>query len=203
MRTWSLAAAAALIGICASWTSAPAAGTAVRIPLTCSRGPSGQTCELIMSVPQTAAEGSTISVRVDGIDSGKISHTGLNYIHDMTTELLVPSGTMYVAGSGKIIPGTGTQNVRPGARVAHQGAAIVMTLPAHVEDGSSYTPPSFEFQVKVTAAAGAKIPQRFSQYRVTANAIIVGDVHTVCDPTPKPYTVGTTTVTAPPAHPKR
>jgi hypothetical protein len=203
MRNWALAAAAALIGVCASWTTVPDAATSVRIPLNCSRGPSGQHCDLIVTVPQSAAEGSTISVRVDGTDSGKVSHTGLNYIHDMTTELLVPSGTMYVTGSGKIIPGTGTENVRPGATVAHRGAAIVMTLPAHVEDGASYTPPSFEYQLKVTASAGATIVHKFSQYRVTANAFIIGDVHTTCDPTPKPYAVGRTSVTAadPPAQP--
>jgi hypothetical protein len=198
MQTWMKAGSWSIIAASIAWTTVPDAATAVRVPLTCNRGPSGQHAELLVTVPASIEEGATLTARFDGKNSGPISHTGLNYIHDMTTELLVPTGATYVEGSAHIIPNTGTQNVRAGAKVTRAGNTITLVLPAHVEDGSNYTPPSFEFQVKVTAAAGAKIPQRFSQYRVTANAIIVGDVHTVCDPTPKPYTVGTTTVTAQP-----
>ncbi|MBI5537254.1 MAG: hypothetical protein HY898_31320 [Deltaproteobacteria bacterium] len=192
---------AAVIVASVAWTTVPEAATAVSVPLSCTRGPSNQRAELLVTIPASVEAGSTFTARFDGKNSGPISHTGLNYIHEMTTELLVPTGATYVEGSAHIIPNTGTANVRAGARVTKQGNTITLFLPAHVEDGSNYTPPSFEFQVKVTAAAGAKVAQRFSQYRVTANAIIVGDVHTVCDPTPKPYTVGTTNVVAAPAQP--
>ncbi len=195
MSTLSKRAAAAVIATTLTWATNPEAATAVRIPMVCSKGPSGQHCDLSITVPKTVQEGSTFSVRIDATDSGKISHTGLNYIHDMSTELLVPQGTAYVQGSARIIPDTGSQNVRAGARVSHQGATIRQVLPARVENGSSYTSPSFEFQLKVTAAAGTNIVQRFSQYRVTANAFIIGDVHTVCDPTPKPYGFATTSIT--------
>jgi hypothetical protein len=201
MQTWLKAGSLSMIAASIAWTSIPDAATAVRVPLTCNRGPSGQHSELLVTVPTSIEQGATLTARFDGKSSGPISHTGLNYIHDMTTELLVPAGATYIDGSAHIIADTGTPNVRAGARIARTGSSLTMVLPAHVEDGSSFTAPSFEFQVKVTAAAGAKIAQRFSQYRVTANAIIVGDVHTVCDPTPRPYTVGTTTVTAPPAQP--
>jgi hypothetical protein len=162
--------------------------------MNCNKGPDGQVCRLNLSIPATVAEGGTFRVRIDGASSGRISHTGLKYIHDMTTELWLPENAKYVAGSGRIVPDTGTANVRPGARVVQSGRAISMVLPAHVQDGQSYTPPSFEFELKATGAIGARIVQKFSQYRVTANAIIIGDVHTVCDPSPKPYAIGTTSI---------
>lgn len=183
------------------WSASLQAGSAVSVPLACDHGDSGQHADLVVTVPATAPEGSTFTVRVDGRSSGKVSHTGLRYIHDMTTQLLLPSGAAYVDGSARIIPDTGTPNVRPGASVRRQGDSIVLSLPGEVEDGSSFTPPSFEFQVKVTAAAGAKVLQRFAQYKVTAKAILIGDVLTTCEPRPKPYTIGSTTVTAPPAQP--
>lgn len=182
---------------CAAATTVPAlsdAATAVSVPLSCDRGPSGQHADMIVDVPATVDAGQVFTVRIDGRGSGIISHTGLRYIHDMTTSVLVPEGTAYVSGSARIVPNTGTANVRPGARVTKQGGVVSMVLPAQVPDGGSYTPPSFEFQLQVAAPPGARIEQRFWQYRVTAKAIIIGDVLTVCDPTPKPYSIGSTTV---------
>lgn len=197
MKALSVAATSAAL----AWTTLPEAATAVSVPLSCDQGPSGQHADLLVTVPSSVPEGGTFTVRIDGRNSGKISHMGLRYIHDMTTEVLLPSGAGYVDGSARIVPKTGSPNVRPGASVTRQGNAITLVLPAHVEDGSDYTPPSFEFELRATAAAGAKIVQRFSQYRVTAKAIIVGDVHTVCDSVPKPYAIGSTTVTSSPAQP--
>jgi hypothetical protein len=174
----------------------PSAGTAVTVPLSCNKGPDGQVCRVNVTIPASVEEGGTLTVRIDGNNSGRISHTGLKYIYNMTTELRIPDNASYVAGSGRIVPDTGSANVRPGARVTQSGRSISMVLPAHVEDGQDYTPPSFEFQLKATGAAGSRIVQKFSQYRVTANAIIIGDVHTVCDPKPKPYSIGTTNITA-------
>jgi hypothetical protein len=199
IRTMAVSTALAL-GLL-MYSTTPSAGTAVTVPLSCSKGPSGQTANLSITVPRSVAEGATFTVRIDGKDSGKISHTGLKYIHSMTTELVIPAGTTLV--SARVVPDTGTANVRPGAKVVTAGSTLALVLPARVEDGSSYTPPSFEFQLKVTATAGTAVVQKFSQYRVTANAIIIGDVRTVCDPTPKPYSIATTTVTtaSPPTPP--
>jgi len=196
MGTWSKLAAGAMVAITMTWAAVPEAGTSVTVPLSCNKGPDGQVCKVNVTIPASVEESGTVTVRIDGNNSGKISHTGLNYIYNMTTELRIPDNASYVAGSGRIIPDTGSANVRPGARVTQSGRTIAMVLPAHVEDGQSYTPPSFEFQLKATGAAGSRIVQKFQQYRVTANAIIIGDVHTVCDPKPKPYTIGTTNITA-------
>ncbi len=180
--------------------SAPlAAGTTVRIPLTCTRGPSGQEHVVGVSAPVSVAAGATYTVRIDGVPSGKISHTGLNYIFDMSSDYALPSGTTYVPGSAHIVPRTGTPNVAGSARVGYEGGMVRIVMPGHVESGSSYTPPSIEFQLKATAAAGATLGLAFSQYRVKANAFLVGDVNTTCDPRPKPYVIANTKVTAPDA----
>lgn len=174
------------------------AGTSVSVPIECSRGPSGQSFRTTISIPAQVTQGEKFTVRVDGVSSGTISHTGLRYIHDMVTEYLLPQGATLVAGSLHLVPGTGSANVTPTASVTRVGNTIRLALPGRVDDGSSYTPPSFEFQLEATAAAGGKIAFQFSQYRVTAKAVIVGDVDTVCTPKPQPYTLATTTVTAKP-----
>ncbi len=170
----------------------------VTVPMECSRGPSGQSFRTMLTMPAQVVAGEKFTVRVDGVSSGTISHTGLRFIHDMTTEYLLPSGATLVAGSLHLVPGTGTSNVTPTASVAKVGNTIRLTLPGRVDDGSSYTPPSIEFQLEATGAAGNKISFQFSQYRVTAKAVIIGDVDTVCTPKPQPFTLGTTTITAKP-----
>ncbi|HEY6557706.1 MAG TPA: hypothetical protein VI072_10550 [Polyangiaceae bacterium] len=169
-------------------------GARYSIPIECSKGPSDQRHKVLVLVPATTTVGSTIKVRIDGVNSGEISHTGLNYIFDMGYEWAVPKGTELVDGSLKILPGSGTANVRKGARLSEKGSIISMLLPARVESGGNYTHPSFEFELKVTPAAGTKISQVFRRYKVTANAFIVGDVKTTCDPRPKPYHLAATKV---------
>lgn len=197
MRPWKRAGSMAILAGAIALVSTAESATAVSVPLSCTKGPSGQKAEMLVTVPSSIEEGGVLTVRIDGKNSGTVSHTGLRYIHDMTTQVLIPNGTAYVDGSARIIPNTGTANVRDGARVGKQGGIVTLVLPGHVNDGDNYTPPSFEFKVKVSASAGSTIEQRFWQYKVTAKAIIIGDVLTVCDPTPKPYTIATTTVTAP------
>jgi hypothetical protein len=177
-------------------TTLLAAAPHVRAPLLCSRGPSGQHFDVLLTLPRTAPEASIYSVRIDGVDSGKISHTGLNYIHDMSTDYLLPSGATYVPGSARIVPNTGTANVAAGAYVRHEAGMIRVVLPGHVDSGSSYTPPSVELRLKVAAPAGTALALKLLEYRVTANAFLVGDVLTTCEPSPKPYTLGATLVTA-------
>lgn len=174
------------------------AATFVKVPIECSRGPSGQFHSTSVTVPSQVAVGARFVVRIDGQSSGTISHTGLNYIHDMTTEYLVPAGTSYVAGSLRVVPNTGSANVAPTARVGKVGNLLRLTLPGHVDNGGSYTPPSIEYQLEVTAPVGTKISLPFHQYRVSANAIFVGDVDTTCVPKPQPYSLATTTVIASP-----
>jgi hypothetical protein len=196
MRTLSMVASAAIVAVTVMWAAVPEAGTSVSVPLSCNKGPDGQVCRVNVTIPASIEENGTFTVRIDGNNSGKISHTGLKYIYNMTTEFRIPDNASYVAGSAKVIPETGSANVRPGARVTQSGRSISLVLPGHVEDGQDYTPPSFEFQLKATGSAGSKIVQKFNEYRLTANAIIIGDVHTVCNPNPKPYSIGTTNITA-------
>jgi hypothetical protein len=170
------------------------AGTVVTVPLDCNHGPSAQTYRLSITAPDQVAHGGRYKIRIDNSPSGTISHTGLNYIRDMTTDFALPAGATYVAGSLRIVPGTGTSNVASSAKAVKIGDLVRLTLPSHVENGSSFTPPSIELEVEATAAAGAKLAVKFSQYRVTANAIFVGDVDTTCNPKPQPYTLGVTTV---------
>jgi hypothetical protein len=166
------------------------------IPMDCTKGPSDQKHKVHVSVPATATQGETFKVRIDGVNSGKISHVGLNYIFDMGVEWAVPKGTELVEGSLKLIAGTGSDNVRKGARLSHNAGVIQLVLPARVESGGNYTHPSFEFELKVTAAAGTTISQVFRRYKVTANAFLVGDVKATCTPRPKPYFLAGTKVQA-------
>jgi hypothetical protein len=187
-----LAIALALVSL--GFDSPGAAPRRVAIPLICSRGPSGQEHDVTVTVPSRVPRGSRYKVRVDGVETGKISHSGLNYIFDIWSEWAVPAGTTYVEGSARLVPDTGSANVRPGARVVHGVGRISLVLPAHVENGASYTPPTFEFELNVTSPEGASITQWFSGYHVTANAFLVGNVRTSCEPSPKPYPVAVTRV---------
>ena len=63
-----------------------------------------------------------------------ISHFGLHYIHNMTADYAIPTGTTYVEGSARIVPGTGTANARPGASVTHDASGI------HSGDGRDKLP---------------------------------------------------------------
>lgn len=192
--------AAALASMASAVLCVPLASgaTSVKVPIECSRGPSGQVHSTSVTVPAQVVSGARFVVRIDGQSSGTISHTGLNYIHDMITEYLVPAGTTYVAGSLRVVPGTGSANVAGTARVGKVGNVLRLTLPAHVENGGSYTPPSIEYQLEVTAPVGTKIGLPFHQVRVSANAIFIGDVDTTCVPKPQPYSLATTTVIASP-----
>ena len=167
-----------------------------RVPLVCSRGPDGQFFNADVTMPAGVAEGDSFAVRVDSFPSGRLSNTGLNYIHDLSTRYLVPVGASYVEGSARIVPDTGTDNVRKDARVTHEGGVITMVLPAIIKNGDSYTPPSFEVKFKATAPKGTALQFRFDQYGVSANVFLMGNLHVTCDPRPRPSTVGTTTVTS-------
>lgn len=166
----------------------------VRAPLVCTRGPGGQYFNAAVAVPPTATEGSTYTLRIDSTPSGLISHTGLNYIHEMSTDYVLPAGATYVPGSARFVTATGTTNARPGARVWHDRGVIHVVLPAHIDNGSGYTPPSVELQLQVTAAAGSRLAIQLAQVRVTANVFLLGDLETSCDPNPKPYVLRSTLI---------
>jgi hypothetical protein len=194
MKTTSKLVAALILSAVTLSGVAIATTSKVKAPLVCTRGDSDQTMNAILTMPASAAVGAKFTVRVDGVNSGKISHTGLNYIFDMSTDYIVPDGTKVVDGSVKIVAETGTANVRAGAKAWSDKAGIHTVLPAHVDDGSDFTPPSLEFQLEVTGTVGQSMAFKLAQYRVAANAFVVGDVHTICDPNPKPYTLGTAIV---------
>jgi hypothetical protein len=172
----------------------------VKAPLVCSRGPSTQSFNAVVTIPSSRPTGSTLKVRIDGVPSGKISHAGLNYIHDMRTDYLVPAGTSYVKGSARLVPSTGTPNVRADARAFRDAGGIHVLLPGHVENGSSYTPPSLEFEVEIGAPAGTFLSLKLDRYELMANVFILGDLQTICDPRPKPYSIGVTRVDAQSSH---
>lgn len=174
--------------------AAHAAPTSVTAPLECSRGPETQALHAVVTMPAHRPPGSTLRIRIDGWPSGKISHGGLNYIHDMTTDYLLPAGTRYLEGSARVLPATGTANAREGARVWRDGGRIRLRLPAKIKNGSSFTPPSLEFAVEIQAPAGTLLSLQFDHYEVTANVFLLGDLQTICEPRPKPYTIGVTRV---------
>jgi hypothetical protein len=179
-------------------TKASAAGAhTVRAPLVCSNGPSGQSLRAVVTVPASQETGTRFTVRIDSFPSGKVSHFGLNYIFDMATDYHLPAGTKYVEGSARVVPGTGSVNIRRGARVWHDASGIHLLLPARVENGGSYTPPGLEFQLDVTARAGSELELKFGRSRVSANVVLLGNVHTTCVPKPAPYTIGRTRALAP------
>jgi hypothetical protein len=161
--------------------------------LVCSTGPSGQRFRVGVTMPNRADAGSVYTIRIDGADSGKVTHLGLNYIHDMVVDYAFPAGA-YVDGSAQFVAGTGTANVIVGASVSYGAGVLEMVLPAKVQDGSSYTPPSVQFQLRAIGAPGSGAAVSFSGFRLKANAIVVGDVDVSCEPTPKPYLLGTTLV---------
>jgi hypothetical protein len=190
-----LSRALACFGAAAAAGAAVLPSGVVRAPMVCSHGSSGAVFTAGVHVPASVARAATYTAHIDGVPSDKISHFGLRYIHDMETDFAIPAGTAYVQGSARIVPGTGTANVARGATVTYAGGVVRLVLPAEVASGSSYTPPSIEFELQALAPAGASLPLAFAEYRVTANAIIVGDVHTVCESVPKRVTIGTTSVT--------
>ena len=112
----------------------------------------------------------------------------------MATDYLLPAGAQYVQGSAHFVPGTGTANVLEGARVWQEGGMLRVVLPARVENGSRYTPPSVEFQLRVVAARGSRLSLRLAQVRVLANALLLGDQRTECNPNPRSYVLATTLV---------
>jgi len=192
--------AGAVLAMTLATTTTFGSPIAVRVPIVCSRGPSGQALNVAVTMPSSQATGTTFPIRIDSTPSGKISHTGLFYIFDMQTDYLVPAGTAYVEGSARIVPDTGTPNVRANARVWHDAEGIHVVLPARVQNGSGYTPPSVEFQVEIRAPAGTSLALKLSRHRVAASVFLLGTLRTTCDPSSRPYTIGTTLV-GPPASP--
>jgi hypothetical protein len=174
----------------------PAAADRGTLPLLCSKGPSGQRFKFELTMPSRAEGGSTYEVRIVGVSSGTVSHFGLNYLHAMTVEYVLPVGA-YIEGSAHFVADTGTTNVLPGRRLAYRDGVLTMILLGKVENGTEYTPPTVSFQLKAVGAPGDWAWVAFRQYRLMANAVIVGDVAVSCDPTLKPYGIGTTLITAP------
>jgi hypothetical protein len=190
-RTW--AAAALLCGLAFAPSSDAAVKTS-KAPLVCTKG-GDQTYQVTVTAPDRVVQGGAFTVRIDSFPSGKIEHGGLLYLHDMEAEYLVPAGAKYVEGSAKLVPNTGTPNVAKTAKVFHEKGVVHLLLPAKVESGGSYTPPSIEFQLTAATPPGNDLVLKFSRYSVVAHAVVVGDVKAVCEPKPQSFPLFTTTVT--------
>jgi len=170
------------------------------VPLACSRG-DDQRFNVTVTLPARAEAGSTYAIRLDGTSSGKISHFGLNHIRDMTVEYVLPRESSYVDGSAQLVPGTGTPNVVASARLRHKNGILTMALPGRVLNDTEYTPPSIRFEVRAGGAPGSAAVLSLNQFRLTANAFLVGDIAISCDPRPKPAPIGATLITPPPQAP--
>ncbi len=201
MRTVGRWGAALAMATCAAFGFVEPAGAAATraVPIVCNHGPADQTYQAIPQAPATVVAGAAFTIRVDGVDSGEISQTGLRYLHDITYDFVIPQGAKLVPGSLQIVAGTGTPNVREGARVVARANIVTVTLPGKVTSGERYTPPSFELRLEATAAPGTALVWSFARLGLTAAAIIVGDVVTSCDPKTKPHPLTTTKVVEPPA----
>jgi hypothetical protein len=114
----------------------------------------------------------------------------------MSVDYVLPAGVAYVEGSARLVPGTGTPNVLEGARVFRRGGIVTMILPGRVANGTDYTPPSFSVKVRATGSPSEAAVVAFNRYELKANAFLVGEIAVTCDPTPKPYPVGATMITA-------
>jgi hypothetical protein len=177
-------------------TAGPATADRVTPLLVCSKGPSGQRFNAGVTLPSRVEPGSIYTVRIDGVSSGKISHFGLNYLHDMTVDYVLPDGS-YVDGSARIIPGTGTANVLVSPRLTYHGGVLRMVLPGKVQEGTAYTPPSISVDLRAIGAPGSRAAVSLRQFRLTANAFLVGEVPVSCEPAVKPSPIGTTLIEAP------
>lgn len=191
-----MAACAALLAASLTTVTTLGASSTVKVPVVCSRGPSGQALHTVVTMPPAQPTGSRFTVRIDGVPAEKLSHGGLNYIFDLATDYVLPAGAAYVEGSARIVPDTGTPNVRAGARVWKDASGLHTLLPGHVENGSGYTAPSVEFQLDVTAPAGTVLALKLAEHRVAANVFLLGNLNTTCTPTPAPFAIGTTTTVA-------
>jgi hypothetical protein len=178
-------------------TAADAAPQRVRLPLACSRGSGEAWFDAVVTMPSSAAPGATCEVRIDSVPSGRVQHAGLRHIHDMRTDYALPAGVTVLPGSVRVVPDTGTPDVRVGARAWSDAAGVHLLLPASVQNGSAYTPPSVAFAVRVDAPEGAVLPVSFAHYEVTANVFLLGDLHTACEPTTRPAVLGTLRVERP------
>ena len=180
-------------------TAGPVSAGRVSALLTCNKGGGGQRFNVDVTLPARAEAGSVYTVRIDGTSSGKISHFGLYYLHDMTVDYVLPPGASYVEGSARLVPGTGTPNVLASARVWHRGGVVTMLLPGKVEEGTAYTPPSLRLELQAVGTPGSSAPIALRRFRLTANAFLVGDVNVSCEPAVKPAVIGATLITEPPA----
>ncbi len=174
--------------------SSATASKPANAPLLCSRGAKDARFKASVTMPASVAAGTTFTVRIDSVSSGKVSHLGLEYLYDMTTEYQLPEGVTYVDGSARIVAKTGTPNVLTGARVWYADGVIHYLLPAHVANNSSYTPPSIQFELRADSHSNKPLALSLSHYEIKAHAAVVGDVLTTCDPRPSPYTIAVTKV---------
>ncbi len=176
-------AVGALLGGGASAEEPP--GAWVQTPMSCTRGGDSRYLAFV-TAPSTVKPGERFTVRLASANSGKLDNRGLHYIHDMTTELGIVGGE---AVEARAVPESGSANARAGAAARLEGQKVRFVIPAHIEKGSDYTPPTLELTLRAPETPGAIISIHFQRYEVSANAFLVGDVQSSCLPKPGPFTV--------------
>jgi hypothetical protein len=169
----------------------------VALSMSCDHGPGEQKFQADVSGPESVVVGGTFTVHLDGVPSDEVTGFGLNHIRDMTTDYVLPAGGSYVEGSARVVPDTGTPNVRGGATLTVEGKRLRLVLPARIADGEFYTPPSVEVTLRADSAAGTTLALGFSRFRLTVNAVVVGDMRVTCEPKPRPFALPGTKVVAP------
>ena len=90
----------------------------VRTPTAGSRGSEARAFSARVTLPAAQSAGSPFTVRIDSNSSGTISHFGRYHLYGVRTDYTLSSDVRVVSNSVRIVPGTGTANVRVGARGA-------------------------------------------------------------------------------------
>jgi hypothetical protein len=87
--------------------------------------------------------------------------------------------------------------VQVGTRLSYRSGVLTMALPGKVREGTDYTPPSISVQLRAVGSPGSRAAVSLRQFRLTANAFLVGEVAVSCEPAVKPSPIGVTLITAP------
>lgn len=165
--------------------------------MACNNGPSTQTFDAVVTMVRSAAAGTTLTVRVDGTPAPPESHVGLYFLYNFVTEFRL-TGARLVEGSLRVLPDTGTANMRPGTRVtAEAGGVLRLVNPAQIPNGAAFNTPSFEFSMVLDGAPGTEARLLFQRYSLDARVFLLGNINTHCTPRANPSVLGAVRITAP------
>jgi dehydratase len=185
--------------------AAPAfAGAAVSNTYSCSAD--GVTAPSAYSFSSTAPATVTVGGSyTDAISEGVVAvpatETELGQTVTLTSETDILN--VFTAPTGTTISGTPTLSggsVAGGTpTIATSGSTVTVTIPGPVDGGTSFTAPTVNITLKVTAAVGATIGDAFPTVTPTANIVFAGtpiSASTACTPAATPATYDATSVVA-------